>query len=36
MAKEHVEFNKELLHHKVDELYHRIYKPQYPNNEVKI
>ena len=37
MAKEHVECNTglEVLHHKVEELYHRIYKPKYPNYEVK-
>ena len=38
MAEEHVVCNteSELLHHKVDEFYHRNYEPQYPNYEVKI
>ena len=37
MAEEHVECKTqyEVLHHTVDELYHRIYWPQYPNYEVK-
>ena len=37
LAEEHVEYNtlQEVLHLKVDEFYHRIYKPQYPNYEVK-
>ena len=37
MAEEHVECDtrQEVLLHTIDELYHRIYLPQYPNYVVK-